>query len=89
MSRRLTPDEQARVAAIYGGERIERVSLFGQQEAEIARLRAINAELLAALEDMLSGWRYIREVHGDLYGVAWDRVETAYRTAIKRAKEAK
>ena len=49
-------------------------------------------ELHQTLCDALSGWRYIRETHGDLYGVGWDRVESrldaqiaasAYR--IKRA----
>lgn len=29
-----------------------------------------------ALEDMLSGWKYIRESHGDLYGIGWDRAES-------------
>lgn len=43
-------------------------------------------ELLDALEDMLSGWRYIREVHGDLYGVSWDRAESAASAAIAKAK---
>lgn len=32
-------------------------------------------ELHQTLCDALSGWRYIRETHGDLYGVGWDRVE--------------
>lgn len=36
-----------------------------------------NTKLKAALSDMLSGWRYIREVHGDLYGVGWDRAQDA------------
>lgn len=31
--------------------------------------------LAEAARDMLSGWRYIREVHGDLSGVGWDRAE--------------
>lgn len=34
-----------------------------------------NANLKEALSDMLSGWKYIREVHGDLYGVGWDRAQ--------------
>ena len=32
-------------------------------------------QLAAALRDMLSGWRYIRSSHGDLYGVGWDRAQ--------------
>jgi hypothetical protein len=44
-------------------------------EAEVARLRE-------ALRDMLSGWRYIRSVHGDLYGVGWDRCENSAMAAL-------
>lgn len=50
-----------------------------------ARLIAASPTLLEALEDMLSGWRYIREQHGDLYGVGWDRCEQAARAAITLA----
>lgn len=32
-------------------------------------------ELHKTLCDAHSGWKYIRETHGDLYGVGWDRVE--------------
>ena len=42
--------------------------------------------LLAACKDMLSGWRYIRETHGDLYGVGWDRAQTAAESAIAAAE---
>lgn len=35
-----------------------------------------------ALKDALSGWRYVRQVHGDLYGVGWDRVETKLVAAL-------
>lgn len=52
--------------------------------------RPLEDELLAALENMLSGWRYIREAygetHGDLYGVGWDRAEAAAIAAIAKAK---
>tara|TARA_R110000772_G_scaffold4094_2_gene14447 strand:- start:3222 stop:3428 length:207 start_codon:yes stop_codon:yes gene_type:complete len=36
-----------------------------------------------ALSDMLSGWRYIRQVHGDLSGVGWDRAEDKAREALE------
>jgi len=51
-------------------------------------VRACNAHeaLLAACEDLLSGWKYIRQVHGDLYGVGWDRAQQAGETAIANAK---
>lgn len=38
--------------------------------------------LREALTDMLSGWRYIRQNHGDLYGVGWDRAEDKARAAL-------
>jgi|694.fasta_scaffold85900_7 hypothetical protein len=39
-----------------------------------------------ALRDMLSGWRYIRQVHGDLYGVGWDRSQIKAEKALEGAK---
>ena len=38
--------------------------------------------MLDASKDALSGWRYIRDVHGDLYGVGWERVEEKLSKAI-------
>lgn len=43
-------------------------------------------DLLLAASDALAGWRYIREQHGDLYGVGWDRVESALTAAIAKAE---
>ena len=57
-----------------------------EQRAANARLIAAAPELLAALEDMLGGWRYIRQAHGDLYGVGWDRAQDAAEKAIAKAK---
>ena len=42
-----------------------------------------------ALEDMLSGWKYIRESHGDLYGVGWDRAESKAVKALAIVKSLK
>lgn len=50
--------------------------------AALAHSRKQVGELVEAVEDMLSGWRYIREVHGDLPGVGWDRSESAVRSAL-------
>jgi len=44
-------------------------------------------EMAEALADALSGWRYIRDHHGDLYGVGWDRVEQAAESALARYRE--
>jgi hypothetical protein len=50
--------------------------LIATHDAEIAALKA-------ALSDMLSGWRYIRQVHGDLYGVGWDRAQSKAEEALR------
>lgn len=51
-----------------------------------AHLCAAAPDLYAALADMLVGWRYIRETHGDLYGVGWDRAEDAALAALSKAR---
>ncbi len=53
---------------------------------ELRRLHSVNAELLAALKDMHSGWKYIRETYGDLYGVGWDRAQDKAEAAIAKAE---
>ena len=32
-------------------------------------------DLHVALCDALTGWKYIREIYGDLYGVGWEHVQ--------------
>lgn len=49
-----------------------------------AQLIAAAHDLLEALQDMLSGWKYIREQHGDLYGVGWDRSQNKAVKAINK-----
>lgn len=51
-----------------------------------AHLIAAAPDLYEALADMLSGWKYIRETHGDLYGVGWDRAQQKAETAISKAR---
>ena len=41
-----------------------------------------------ALKDMNCGWKYIRESHGDLYGVGWDRAQEKADDAIKALRQA-
>ena len=60
-----------------------------QAAAELRHQHAVIAELLEALKDMHSGWKYIRETHGDLYGVGWDRSQEKAEAAIDKAEEAK
>ena len=45
-------------------------------------MTALEQKLYEALHDMRSGWRYVRETHGDLYGVGWDRCERSASEAI-------
>ena len=83
---------------------MEEVSYFDERDADELqeRLATLTAErdaaqadvarLRAAVQDMLSGWRYIRQAHGDLYGVGWDRAQIAVEealaaTATKEASE--
>lgn len=54
-------------------------------QAANQQLIASAPELLEALQDMLSGWKYIRTQHGDLYGVGWDRAEQKAVSAINKA----
>ena len=60
-------------------------SLSGLMSIHDASLIAAAPELLEALQDMLGGWKYIREQHGDLYGVGWDRAQEKAEDAIKKA----
>lgn len=49
-----------------------------------ARLIAAAPDLYEALCNMLSGWRYIREVHGNLYGVGWNSAQDAAEAALAK-----
>lgn len=53
-----------------------------------AHLIAAAPDLLDALKDMLSGWRYIRQdsAHQCIYGVGWDRAQSAAEAAIAKAE---
>ena len=64
----------------------EQARLLGMSGEREAKLRARVKMLEKALRDMLSGWRYIRETHGDLYGVGWDRAEGKARAALEESK---
>ena len=49
--------------------------------------KELTDEVKDALMDALSGWRYIRECHGDLYGVGWDRVQEKLEAILRKAQE--
>lgn len=53
--------------------------------AKYARILASSPDLLDAVKDLLSGWKYIRETYGDLYGVGWDRAQSKAEKAINKA----
>ena len=63
-------------------------SLHGYCGEERARLAAAAPDLLEALKDILSGWRYIRQdpAHLSIYGVGWDRAQEAAEAAIAKAE---
>jgi len=52
------------------------------------KLRQAAEMALKALEDMNCGWKYIRESHGDLYGVGWDRAQEKADEAIEALRQA-
>jgi hypothetical protein len=57
----------------------------GAQKLRDETVKALEAEvktLREALIDMRSGWKYIREYHGDLYGVGWDRAQDKADAAL-------
>jgi hypothetical protein len=74
---------QARAATEYI-TKLERDLAAAVERAERAEAALITAR--NAMGDALSGWRYIRGTHGDLYGVGWDRVEQKLDAALA-AKE--
>jgi len=52
------------------------------EESVLAASQAREKVLRDALTDMLNGWKYIRESHGDLYGVGWDRAQQKAESAL-------
>ena len=68
------------------------VSLPGTGGLELLQsaLRVTGADEMAeALEDMLSGWRYIKQVYGALDGVGWVGCEKSATAALAKYKELK
>jgi len=63
------------------------VEFDGNDEFQKANANLIAAapDLLEALQDMLSGWKHIRAMHGDLYGIGWDRAQDKAQAAISKA----
>lgn len=49
-------------------------------------IKELTDEVKDALMDALSGWKYIRECHGDLYGVGWDRVQDKLEAILRKAQ---
>ena len=50
-------------------------------------VKELTDEVRDALMDALSGWKYIRHIHGDLYGVGWDRVQDKLEAILRKAQE--
>ena len=69
---------------------IELLDQYGLVETRNSDLAKADAKLkiaIEALQDMLSGWKYIRKNHGDLYGVGWDRAQTKAEQALEKIGE--
>jgi len=52
---------------------------------KLAEAQASNERLMDACHDLLSGWKYIRETYGDLYGVGWDRAQSKAEQALSES----
>jgi hypothetical protein len=50
-------------------------------------IKELTDEVKDALMDALSGWKYIRQCHGDLYGVGWDRVQEKLEAILRKASD--
>ena len=61
-------------------ETIDRLFLELSQVTQATTAKEL--AMRAALADMLAGWRYIRQSHGDLYGVGWDRAQEKAEVAL-------
>ena len=63
------------------------ITIFQRIQATDKELVLASAapDLLEALQDMLSGWKHIRAMHGDLYGIGWDRAQDKAHAAISKA----
>ena len=61
-------------------ETIDRLFLELSQVTQATTAKEL--AMRAALADMLAGWRYIRQSHGDLYGVGWDRAQEKAEKAL-------
>ncbi len=82
-------EELAKIAAIVGreGDWFEISDDVQGLQARLAAAERDAARLREALLDMRSGWKYIRETHGDLYGVGWDRAQDKADAALAAAGE--
>ena len=56
--------------------------LFLELSQVTTAMTAKEIALRDALSDMLSGWRYIRNMYGDLHGVGWDRAQEKAERAL-------
>lgn len=68
--------------------KLDEAAMIGYAEGradEREEAKPLIDELREALRDMLSGWIYIRQMHGDLYGVGWDRAQGKAEAAMANA----
>jgi uncharacterized coiled-coil DUF342 family protein len=76
-------DELARQNKLFRNETLIWVDCDAVRKDEYNTVIQQLDEAREALRDMLSGWRYIRKTHGDLYGVGWDRAQNKAEQALQ------
>ena len=79
-------DEWAAMCGRYKQERDEVINRLREWSSWCVQYMKERDEAREALTDMLSGWKYIRQVHGDLYGVGWDRAQTKAEKVLEETK---
>lgn len=77
------------VAKAADAENEDAVEVIDALLSQLEEMREREKRSSEVVSDALAGWRYIREHHGDLYGVAWDRVEGRLAALLSQTDEVK
>ena len=79
--------EEARKLGMQQERALWNLSTSTQEIMDTHPVKELTDEVKDALMDTLSGWKYIRQCHGDLYGVGWDRVQDKLEAILRKAQE--
>lgn len=72
-----------KLMAMIAEERKAGFAAIERLQAQITGLKKKNDDLADALKDCVSGLNYIKSVHGELYGVGWDRMFDKAKQALE------